>query len=160
MLSAAASNPGPQKPCFDKNGVEFSKLFAYLCEVKLGDNPSGALYFTPSIDDGLNTANPGGEMLWYKLHAAKGAYYVWENYSDPWGGSSPRSNARIIALDEGPAGQCVVMWPSWTVDPTQCFLVRDGGAVVEPPHNLTAIEKFSILQYQLNMRASVPLGYR
>jgi hypothetical protein len=160
-VAVSASSPTPQAACFGHNGVEFGALNAFLCEVKLADDPSGALYFTPSVDNGLNNANPGGQMVWYKLHAAPNAYYVWENYSEPWGATDTvRANGRIIALDEGAAGQCILNWPSWTVTPTQCTPVLNGGATVGAMRPLTPIEQFSVAEYQANMRPAVPLGYR
>lgn len=159
-LASAASSPGHLAACFGNRGVEFGSLHAWLCEVKLGGDPSGALYFTPSVDEGLNHANPNGQMVWYKLHAAPGAYYAWENYSEPWGGSSPRSNGRIIALDEGPAGQCILDWPSWTADPTGITCVLDGGHTFLPERPLTPAEIFSVHEDQDNMRNAVPLEYR
>jgi hypothetical protein len=156
----ASSSPGHLAACFGNRGVEFGSFSAWLCEVKLGGDPSGSLYFSPSVDDGLNQANPDGQMLWYKLHAAPGAYYVWENYSSPWGGSSPRSNGRIIGIDEGPHGQCIVAWPSWQAGPAGVRCFTKGGGVLGPLRPLTATEKYSIAEYQVNMRAAVPLEYR
>lgn len=153
------SDPSPQSECFGHNGVEFGSLMAYLCEVKLADNPSGALYFTPSVDDGLNHLNPGGQMVWYKLHAAPNAFYVWENFSQPWGTNDPRPNGRVIALDEGPAGQCIIVWPSWTIPPTQCTPVTNGGTV-GATRPLTPTETYSIQQFIANMTPAIPLSYR
>lgn len=156
---AVTSNPTPQAACFGNNGVEFDSFQAFLCEVKLADNPSGALYFTPSVDRGLNNANPTGEMVWYKLHAAANAFYVWENYSQPWGTNDPRQNGRVIGLDEGPAGQCIVVWPSWTMTPTECTPVTNGGTV-GTTRPMTATEVFSVQQFMANMQPAVPLEYR
>ena len=156
---AVTSDPTPQAACFGHNGVEFGTNFAFLCEVKLGGNPSGGLYFTPSVDDGMNGINPGGEMLWYKLHAAPNAYYVWENYSQPWGTNDPRQNGRIIGIDEGPDGQCIAVWPSWTVMPTQCTPVTNGGTV-GVTRALTPTEVYSVQQFITNMQAAIPLEYR
>jgi hypothetical protein len=159
--AATARGPGHIAGCFGNRGVEFGTFSAWLCEVKLGGDPSGSLYFTPSVDDGLNGANPGGQMVWYKLHAAPNAFYVWENYSEPWGtGDSPRANGRIIALDEGPAGQCILNWPSWTVTPTECTPVLNGGATVEPMRPLTPMEAYSVAEYIANARPAIPLEYR
>ena len=158
--AGVTSSPSRLAACFGNRGVEFGTFSAWLCEVKLGGDPSGSLYFSPSVDEGLNHANPSGQMLWYKLHAAPGAFYVWENYSDPWGGSSPRSNGRIIGIDEGPAGQCIVDWPSWSTDPTGVRCFTSGGSVLGPLRALTTTEKYSIAEYQKNMRAAVPLEYR
>ena len=160
VTAAPAGLPGRLAACFGSHGVEFGSLHAYLCEAKLGDDPSGGLYFSPSVDDGLNKANPPGLMIWDKLHAAAGDFYIWGNYSQPWGGSTPRANGRIVAIDEGPAGQCIVVFPSWARMPTECFLVRDGGAVTAPPHPLTAIERSSVAEYIKNKRPAIPLEYR
>lgn len=156
----ALASPGHLAACFGNRGVEFGSFSAWLCEVKLGGDPSGSLYYSPSVDDGLNHADPNGQMVWYKLHAAPNAFYVWENYSEPWGGSSPRANGRIIALDEGPGGQCVVEWPDWTVDPTMVRCFTNGGQDVTLPRPLTPAEQYSIAEYQKNTRASIPLEYR
>ena len=158
--ATTSSWPPPIALCFGDHGVEFGTTHAALCLHEIGGGPSGGLYFTPSVDTGLNGANPSGQMVWMKLHAADNAYYAWENYSEPWGGSTPRANGRIIALDEGPKGQCILVWPSWTATPTECFLVSDGGAVVAAPHPLDATERFSVAQYQANARAAIPLEYR
>jgi hypothetical protein len=156
-----AAAPSPLAACFGNRGVEFGTFSAWLCEVKLGDDPSGSLYYSPSVDTGLNKANPGGQMVWYKLHAAPGAFYTWENYSQPWGaGDTVRANGRIVALDEGAAGQCILAWPSWTVMPTECTPVSDGGAVVGAMRPLTATEAYSVAEYVKNMRAGIPLEYR
>jgi hypothetical protein len=158
--AATTATPGPLAACFGNHGVQFGGLNAWLCEVKLGGDPSGALYFTPSADNGVGDVNPDGQMIWYKLHAADSNFYVWENYSQPWGGSAPRANGRIIALDEGPAGQCIVVWPDWSKNPTECFLVTGGGTVVEAPHTMTAQEQASVAEYQKNTRPAIPLEYR
>lgn len=163
--AATSSSPRPMAGCFGNLCVQFAGKDAYLGEHKLGGDPSGALYFTPSLDNGLNgapcdTPPDCPQMVWYKLHPAGGNFYTWENFSPPWGGSSPRANGRIIALDEGPAGQCMIVWPDWTKDPTMCFLVRDGGAVVEAPHTMGAREQASVAEYQKNARAAIPLEYR
>ena len=158
--AVTSSWPPPIGLCFGDHGVEFGTTHAALCLHKIAGGPSGGLYFSPSVDDGLNGANPGGQMIWDKLHAAPGNYYVWGNYSQPWGGSAPRSNGRIVAIDEGPAGQCIVVFPSWSQTPTQCFLVRDGGAAVDPPHTMDARESASLAEYMKNKRAAIPLEYR
>lgn len=160
VIAAPFSEPPDLKACFNNHGVEFGTFNAWLCAHKEGNDPSGSFYFALSVDNGLNDANPSGQMMWSKLHAAPNAYYVWENYSEPWGGSTPRANGRIIGIDEGPAGQCIIQWPDWTVDPTTCSLVTNGGAVIQPPHTLNATEEYSVDEYQLNARATLPLSYR
>jgi len=69
-VAAPTATPSRLVACFGNKGVEFGDFSAWLCEVKLGSDPSGALYFTPSVDNGLNDVNPSGQMVWYKLHAA------------------------------------------------------------------------------------------
>ena len=158
-VAAPSVTPSRLAACFGNKGVEFGDFSAWLCEVKLGGDPSGSLYYTPSVDNGLNDINPSGQMVWYKLHAADNAFYVWENYSQPWGGTYPRANGRVIGIDEGPAGQCIVVWPSWTVTPTECTPVINGGTV-GVTRAMTAVEQYSVAEYIANMQAAVPLEYR
>ena len=161
-VDAAATSPAfPPRlsACFGAHGVRFGSLSAWLCERKLGGDPSGGLYFSPSVDDGLGDANPSGQMVWMKLHAADSNFYVWENYAQPWGGSSVRANGRIVAIDEGPAGQCIVDFPSWTAAPTMCTPVTNGGHV-GAERTMTAVEQQSVAEYIANARAAIPLEYR
>lgn len=163
--SVNSTIPPKIAPCFNNHGVEFGSLQAFLCEHKLGGDPSGGLYFALSVDDGLNKINPNGQMNWIKLHAAKSNYYAWENYAEPWGGQpgDVRSSMRIIALDEGEhLGQCIIVWPDWTVMPTMCFRVRDGGAIVEAPHVMDQRELNSAAEYAKNVQTdnTIPLHYR
>lgn len=159
--STTSTWPPRLAPCFNNHGVEFGTFKAWLCLHKLGGDPSGGFYFSPTVDDGLNGVNPGGQMVWTKLHAADGNYYVWENYSEPWGsGDTTRANGRIIGIDEGAAGQCIVDFPDWTVTPTECTPVLDGGSTVEPTRPMTAIEQRSVDEYITNARATLPLEYR
>jgi hypothetical protein len=161
LPAAAATSPPRLKACFGNKGVEFGNFSAWLCEVKLGDNPSGSLYYSPSVDNGFNNVNPSGQMIWYKLHAAPNAFYAWENYSQPWWKNQyPRSYGRIIMLDEGPAGQCLVAWPRWDQLPTRCTPITNGGATIGTPHRLTQAETYSVMQYAANAEASIPPEYR
>ena len=162
--AASSGSPGPLGGCFGNHGVQFAGKDAYLCEVKLGGDPSGSLYFSPSLDNGLNgapcTTPPNcPQMVWYKLHPAPGNFYVWENFSEPWGGSSPRSNGRIIGIDEGRFGQCIVNWPSWSTTPTTCTTFAQGGSE-GGTHQLTPAELASVREFITNMRAAIPLEYR
>lgn len=150
------STPRPLSDCFNHKGIQFGTFDFYSCEVKLGNDPSGAFYFIKTLDAGVNEANPNGSMFWTKLHPAKGNFYTWENYSDPWGGSSPRANGRIIMLDEGPAGQCLVAWPNWQQTPSICTPITDGGAKIGTPHKLDAQELSSVQEYMKNARNAMP----
>ena len=150
-----AANPRPLSDCFGHNGVQFGTLDAYVCEVKLADDPSGALYFMTT----LGSTSAGENVLWYKLHPASGNFWVYETLTPRQSASEPRDYGRTVQIDEGPAGQCLVDFPSWTVAPTQCAYVTDGGTV-GAEHPLTPAEQASMAEFIKNMRAAVPLEYR
>ena len=150
-----AATPHALPDCFGHHGVEFGTLDAYVCEVKLGDDPSGALYFMTT----LGSTTSGENVLWYKLHPAPGNFWVYETLTPRQSPSEPRDYGRTVQIDEGASGQCLVDFPSWTTTPTQCAYVTDGGTV-GPEHPLTPAEQASMAEFVKNMQAAVPLEYR
>ena len=156
--ASSVSDPQPLSDCFGHKGVQFASNDAYMCEVKMSDNSAGALYYMVSLDNGLNGVNPGGQMVWYKLHPADGNYYMWENFSPAWGGSG-QTDGRVIGIDEGPKGQCIVNFPSWSTPPSQCAYSLAGGTL-GTEHTLDATEQASVNSFVTVMTAEIPAADR
>lgn len=150
-----AATPRPLSQCFGHKGVKFGDLDAYICEVKLADDPSGALYFMTTLGD----TTTGENVVWYKLHPAPGNFWVYETLTPRQDPAEPRDYGRTVQIDEGSSGQCLVAFPSWTVPPTECAYVTDGGTA-GPEHPLTPAEQASLAEFMTNMRAAIPLEYR
>ena len=150
-----AAAPQPLSQCFGHHGVQFGSKDAYVCEVKLGDDPSGALYFMTT----LGSTTTGENVLWYKLHPAAGNFWVYETMTPSQDPAEPRDYGRTVQIDEGLAGQCLVSFPSWTTTPTQCAYVTDGGTA-GAEHPLTPMEANSMAEFIKNMQAAIPLEYR
>lgn len=155
--AVSSSTPQPLSDCFGHSGVQFSNKDAYVCETKLGNDPSGALYWMVTLDNGVNgSLGDGVNVDWYKLHPAPGNFWVFETMLP---GDNLRNDGRSVIIDTNPFGYCQVIFPSWTQTPTDCQDFTQGGQPGEI-HGMTPQEQSSVNEFMKVMRAEIPLANR
>lgn len=149
--AAPAASLHPLADCFGFPGVQAGHFDDYACKAP------GNLYFWVTLDNGVLGINGDGvNAEWYKQHPDPGDFWVFETFTP---NGSPRSNGRTVIIDVNPFSQCQVQFPSWSVTPTDCMDLTQGGQPGEI-HGMTQQEQRSVNEFMENMRASIPLKDR